>query len=43
MSCVNHSFGRGLVRRFQGSEGIRRGEIYMMSVDEKRRGCEFSW
>jgi hypothetical protein len=32
---VNHDFVRGLVRRFQGSEGTRRGKIYMILVEEK--------
>jgi hypothetical protein len=36
MSCVNHNYAKGLVRRFQGSEGTRRGEIYMMLAEVRR-------
>jgi hypothetical protein len=36
MSGVNHGFARGLVRRFQGSEGMRKREIYMMLVKLKK-------
>jgi hypothetical protein len=32
---VNHDFTKGLARRFQGSEGMRRGGIYMMLAEEK--------
>jgi hypothetical protein len=32
---VNHNSTRGLVRRFQGSEGMRKGGIYMMLAKEK--------
>jgi hypothetical protein len=35
MSYVNHSSVRGLVRRFQGNERMKRGEIYMMLAKEK--------
>jgi hypothetical protein len=35
MNYVNHNSTRGLVRRFQGNEGMRRGGIYMMLVKEK--------
>jgi hypothetical protein len=38
MSWVNHGFAKGLVRRFQRSEGMRRGEIYIMSIDENLGG-----
>jgi hypothetical protein len=34
MSCGNHDFTKGLVRRFQGSEGTKRGKIYMMLAEE---------
>jgi hypothetical protein len=30
---VNHGFARGLVRRFQGSKGMRRRNIYMRLVE----------
>jgi len=36
MSCVNHDYVGGLVRRFQGSEGMGRGKIYMMLAKMKR-------
>jgi hypothetical protein len=35
MSCVNHGFAKGLVKRFQGSERMRRRGIYMMLAKEK--------
>jgi hypothetical protein len=35
MSCVNHNSTKGLVRRFQGNEGTRRGKIYTMLAEEK--------
>jgi hypothetical protein len=36
MSGVNHGSTKGLVRRFQGSEGMRRREIYMILAEVKR-------
>jgi hypothetical protein len=36
MSCVNHGYVRGLMRRFQGSEGMGRREIFMMLAEVKR-------
>jgi hypothetical protein len=36
MNYVNHDFARGLVRRFQGNERMKRREIYMMLVKVKR-------
>lgn len=38
MSSVNHGFGRGLVWRFQGSEGMWRRESYMKLAKEKKGG-----
>jgi hypothetical protein len=35
MSYVNHGSARGLVRRFQGSEGTKKRKIYMMMAEEK--------
>jgi hypothetical protein len=35
MSCVNHYYGAGLVRSFQGSEGMWRIKIYMKLVEVK--------
>jgi hypothetical protein len=40
MSCVNHGSARRLVGRFQGSEGMRIGRVYMMLVEE-HGGVEF--
>jgi hypothetical protein len=34
---VNHGFARGLVRRFLGSEGTRRKNIYMRLAKGKRQ------
>jgi hypothetical protein len=36
LSYVIHGSARGLVRRFQGSEGTRRREVYTMRVEVKR-------
>jgi len=36
---VNHDSARGFVRRFQGSEGMMRGGIYMMLA--KKKGSKF--
>ncbi len=36
MNYVNHDFARGLVRRFQGNERMKRREIYMMLAKVKR-------
>jgi hypothetical protein len=41
MNYVNHGSTRGLVRKFQGSEGMRNGGIYMMLVEENRKGIYF--
>lgn len=35
MSSVNHGFGGGLVRSFQGNERMWKRESYMKSVEEK--------
>jgi hypothetical protein len=35
MSCVNHDFGGGLVRSFQGSEGMWKRKSYMKWAKEE--------
>lgn len=37
MGNVNHSYGGGLVRSFQGSVGMWKKESYMKLVEEKER------
>jgi hypothetical protein len=32
---VNHGSTKGLMKRFQGSEGTKKGGIYMMLAKEK--------
>jgi hypothetical protein len=41
MNCVNHRYVKGLARRFLGSEGTRIKGVYMILVDEYRRGGDF--
>jgi hypothetical protein len=37
MSCVNHNFGKGLVRNFLGGERMWREKSYMKLVEMKER------
>jgi len=41
MSYVNHDFAMRLARRFLGSKGIQIRGIYMMWVEDNKKGMEF--
>jgi hypothetical protein len=41
MSGVNHGYARGLVKRFQGSERMRRREIYIYIMLAERKKVDF--
>jgi hypothetical protein len=43
MTCVNHGSASGLVRNFQGSEGMGRREIYMMLTKMKVVGLKLNF